>query len=148
MKTNRHFLLWVVAFLLMPFFANAQQSKQIMLAGYKLKPVVGTSGSGVLTVTIKDDTLRVHGDFANLMSTYTGAYIMAGTPGDNGNSLYTLEVKTNDDETGGTLEATDNTFVLNDAQISLLKKGNLYVVVSSSDHQNGEIAASIPPMGS
>jgi len=148
MKSIRHLLFLVLAvFLFVPFSANAQQSKEVMLAGYKLHPKVGTTGSGFFTLELNGDTLQVHGDFSNLMSSYTGAYIMAGKIGSNANALYSLEVTTNDQQTSGKLKASDNTFVLNEAQKDLLKEGNLYFLVSSSEHQNGELAAPIPPMG-
>ncbi|MGD8748867.1 MAG: CHRD domain-containing protein [Balneolaceae bacterium] len=134
-------------FLLIPHATNAQQSKKVMLAGYKQHPAVGTSGSGMFTVKLQGDTLLVQGDFSKLMSRFTGAYIMVGKPGEKGNALYTLKVKTNEKHTGGTLTAEGNTHVLNEAQKALLKKGNLYFLVASAKHPNGEIVSPIPPMG-
>lgn len=146
-RLYRLLLVAIMALTVMPFSVHAQQSRQVMLAGYKQHPAVGTSGSGMFTVELNGDTLRVHGEFSDLMSNYTGAYIMVGKPGGKGNALYTLEAKSDEKKTGGKLLAKDNTFILNDAQKELLKKGNLYFIVSSAEHQNGEIASPIPKMG-
>jgi len=148
MRPLRNWLILATTTLILsPFVTHGQQSKKIILAGYKMHPAVGTSGSGIFTVTLDGDTLRVQGDFSKLMSNYTGAYIMVGKPGDKGNVLYTLEVKPNEQKTGGKLKAKDNTFVLNEAQKALLRQGNLSFIVSSAEHQNGEIVAPIPAMG-
>lgn len=148
MRTKKKILPFVVIVLFMaPFVVYGQQSRKIMLAGYKMHPVVGTSGSGMFTLKLKGDTLQVQGNFSDLLSNYTGAYIMVGKPGGKGNALYTLEVEINEDHTGGTLKAKDNAYILNEAQKDLLKKGDLSFIVSSAEHQNGEIAAPIPPMG-
>ncbi|NIT62065.1 MAG: hypothetical protein GWN00_39485, partial [Aliifodinibius sp.] len=55
---------------------KAQQSKKIILAGYKHKPPVSTTGSGLATVTLHGDTLTVKGKFEDLSTNYSGAYLM------------------------------------------------------------------------
>ncbi|WP_372635080.1 CHRD domain-containing protein [Fodinibius sp.] len=129
-----------------PQTAYPQQSRQIMLAGYNHEPPVSTSGSGMVTVSFNQDTLRVEGDFSDLTSRYRGAYVMVGEKGEAGNMLFRLNVEPSEDRTGGTIKAEDNAFSLNDAQKPLLKKGELYINVTSSNHAKGELRGQIPPM--
>lgn len=126
--------------------AYSQQSRQVIIAGYNHEPPVRTSGSGVVTVSFKNDTLRVNGDFSDLTSAYRGAYIMVGKKGMPGNMLFRLNVEPNDDRTGGVLKARDNAFFLNDVQKPLLKNGELYINVTSTNHSTGELRGQIPPM--
>lgn len=129
-----------------PHPAYSQQSRQIMLAGYNHEPPVSTSGSGMVTVSFKKDTLRVEGDFSDLTSRYRGAYVMVGEKGEAGNMLFRLNVEPNEDRTGGMIKAEDNAFPLNDAQKPLLKKGELYINITSNDHARGELRGQIPPI--
>lgn len=124
----------------------SQQSRQLMLAGYNHEPPVSTSGSGVVTVSFKQDTLRVDGDFSDLTSPYRGAYVMVGEKGETGNMLFRLKVEPIEDRTGGIIKGKDNAFPLNNAQKPLLKNGELYINVTSSNHSQGELRGQIPPM--
>lgn len=131
-----------------PPASYSQQSHKIIIAGYKHDPSIGTSGSGIITVHYQNDTLRVEGKFSDLMGRYWGAYIMVGKKGEYGNMLYRLHVKPNEEQTGGTLSAKKNTFVLNDAAKELLKNGELFINITSSEHTSGELRGQIPPMKS
>lgn len=126
--------------------AFSQQSRQIILGGYNHKPPVKTSGSGVVTVTFKQDTLRVKGDFSDLKGPYRGAYIMVGEKGETGNMLFRLKVEPNEERTGGVIKARDNAFPLNDVQKPLLRNGELYINITSSNHSRGELRGQIPPI--
>lgn len=127
--------------------AHAQQSKKITLAGYKHNPPVRTSGVGTATVTLHGDTLIVKGKFKNLSGNYSGAHIMVSLRGEGGNQLYRLKVNLNDNKTGGKLEAKENRFVLSKTEKQLLKKGDLYLNISSFEHQRGELRGNIGPLG-
>src|SRR5699024_4948287 len=117
-----------------------------ILGGYNYDPAVRTSGSGMVTVTLRQDSLYIKGDFSNLTSSYRGAYIMVGKKGQTGNMLHRLKVNLNGDRTGGTLEVKNNAFTLNDAQKQLLKNGELYINIISQKHSHGELRGQIPPM--
>ena len=122
----------------------AQRSQTLMLAGYKHKPPVRTSGSGMATVTLKGDTLKVKGDFEDLTGNYSGAYIMVSLRrGEGGNQLHSLKANLNAEKTGGTLEADENTFALSKAEKELLKKGRLYINICSFENRNGELRGDI-----
>jgi hypothetical protein len=126
---------------------KAQQSKKIILAGYKHKPPVSTTGSGLATVTLHGDTLTVQGKFEDLSTNYSGAYLMVSIRGQGGNQLYRLKADLNDKKTGGKLLGKQNRFILSPAQKALLKKGELYINISTFDNQKGELRGNIGPMG-
>ncbi|WP_138431775.1 CHRD domain-containing protein [Fodinibius saliphilus] len=130
-----------------PQKSQAQESKMITLAGYKMKPSVPTSGSGTATVKLKGDTLSVHGDFENLTNRFSGAYIMVDIRGEGGNQLFRLKADLNDEQTGGMFKEKKNRFGLSPAEKMLLKKGKLYITINTFEHQNGEIGSDIPKMG-
>jgi len=147
MKTS--ILLLVVLFLgsiAMPPSVHAQQSQNITLAGYKMKPRVATSASGVADITLDSDTLTIGGEVSDLMNSYSGAYIMVNIRGEGGNKLYSLTVDLNDQKTGGTFPAEDNRFVLSPSEKALLKKGELFITVNTYEHQRGEIRGDIAAM--
>lgn len=127
--------------------AKAQQSKKIILAGYKHKPPVSTTGSGMATVTLHGDTLTVKGKFEDLSANYSGAYLMVTIRGQGGNQLYRLKVELNEEKTGGKLIGKQNRFVLSPAQKALLRKGELYIIISSFENQKGELRGNIGPLG-
>ncbi|MCW9707027.1 CHRD domain-containing protein [Fodinibius salsisoli] len=137
-------LIIVVYFGMQPEPAKAQQTKRVILAGYKHSPSVATSGSGLITVSAKGDTLWVNGEFSDLTSTYTGAYIMIGKEGEYGNMLFRLTVDLNDERTGGVLKKKANTYTLSEAQKPLLKNGELFINIISADHRKGELRGQIP----
>lgn len=126
---------------------KAQQSKKIILAGYKHKPPVSTTGSGMATVTLHGDTLTVKGKFEDLSANYSGAYLMVTIRGQGGNQLYRLKVELNEEKTGGKLIGKQNRFVLSPAQKALLRKGELYIIISSFENQKGELRGNIGPLG-
>lgn len=131
---------------LAPETAYPQQSSTIILAGYNHAPPVSTPGSGLVTVSFKKDTLRLDGDFSDLTSPYLGAYVMVGEKGEDGNVLLRLNAELNENRTGGVIKRANNVFSLNEAQKQLLKKGELYINITSSDHSHGELRGQIPPM--
>ncbi len=131
-----------------PTSVSAQQSRNITLAGYKMKPRVATSGSGVVDVTLRGDTLSVTGEFSDLMGQYSGAYIMVNIRRESGNQLYNLTAEVSDDKKSGTFKAKENRFVLSPSEKALLKKGELFITVNTFDHQRGEIRGDIGAMGS
>lgn len=126
--------------------STAQQAHKIILAGYNHSPSISTSGSGMATVSFKNDTLRVKGDFKNLVDAFRGAYIMVGEKGEAGNMLFRLEVEVNEERTGGLIKPKNNAFTLNDAQKPLLKNGELFINITSYEHPSGELRGQIPGM--
>ncbi|MDZ7682949.1 MAG: CHRD domain-containing protein [Fodinibius sp.] len=136
----------VLTFLIFPEPTQAQQKQRIILAGYKHKPPVPTTGSGMVTVSFKNDTLTVDGSFEELTSQYSGGYLMVSLRGESGNQLYNLKADLNEQKTGGTFKPADNTFALTKAEIKLLKNGEMYINISSFDNQRGELRGNISAM--
>lgn len=126
---------------------QAQQSKKIILAGYHHKPPVPTTGSGLATVQLYGDTLSVRGKFKDLTGNFSGAYLMVSIRGQGGNQLYRLKADLNNEKTGGTFIREENRFILSPSEKALLKKGDLYINVSSFENQKGELRGNIGPMG-
>lgn len=148
MKIRVSFLAIVATLFLMisTITVKAQQSRELMLAGHKMDPPVGTGASGMVTVTLKNDTLSVTGDFSDLMSNYFGAYIMAEIRGKAGNVLYRLKADLDEEKTSGTFKESKNSFKLSPQELTMLREGKLFITVSSFDHKRGEIRSKIPPI--
>lgn len=125
---------------------HAQKNATVLLAGYNQIPPVTTSGTGSVTVTLRDDTLNVEGSFSELSSVYYGGYIHYGNKDERGNQLIRLEPDLNEDQTGGSFDPEKNQWVLNDSQLKALANGRLYINIYSYDHQTGELRGQIPPM--
>lgn len=123
--------------------AGAQQSTELFLEGYKVQPKVNTSGSGKLTASFHNNSLTIKGSFEYLSSAYSGAYIMLTVRGGAGNQIFSLTANLNDDRKGGKFHPEENSFKLSDTQIKLLKDGQFYVLLSTHEHQGGELRANI-----
>lgn len=151
MKTLHTFcyslVLLTIASFILPQQVQAQQSTEVLLAGYKMEPRVGTTGSGLATIERSGDTLRVHGEFSDLMSPYSGAYIMGEIMGKSGNVIYRLNAELKEGKKAGVFKKEENTFVLSPAQKKMLREGQLFLTVATNDHSRGEIRAKIPPLG-
>lgn len=143
MKRNTIFLLILAIVALLPALSLAQQTERIILAGYKLEPAVPTAASGLVVVELKNDSLQISGDFSELSAPFYGAYIMFGEKGEAGNQLFTLNVNLDEDKTSGVLKAEENTFELSPVEKNLLQAGKLYILISSFNHQHGEIGGRI-----
>lgn len=151
MRKLSNILAWLLILssiiLIIPEQTCGQQSQEIILAGYNHEPPVSTPGTGLATVKLHGDTLKVGGDFENLTSPFSGAYIMVSLRGQPGNQLYRLKVKLNEEKTGGTLNTEENSFELTPAEKKLLQKGELYINITSSDNRKGELRGDIRAMG-
>ncbi|HET6528699.1 MAG TPA: CHRD domain-containing protein [Balneolaceae bacterium] len=137
------FLLILAIAACLPAPSLAQQTERIILAGYKLEPAVPTAASGLAVVELKNDSLQISGDFSELSAPFYGAYIMFGEKGEAGNQLFTLNVNLSENRRSGVLKADENTFVLSLLEKKLLQAGKFYILISSFDHQHGEIGGRI-----
>ncbi|WP_441001039.1 CHRD domain-containing protein [Fodinibius sp. SL11] len=141
-------LLLVVSWILGDHTAvQAQQSKKIILAGYKHKPPVATTGSGLATIQLHGDTLTVKGKFKDLTGNFSGAYLMVSLRRKGRNQLYRLKADLNEEKTGGTFIGEENRYVLSASEKALLKRGDLYINISSFKNKQGELRGNIGPMG-
>lgn len=139
----------VTVMLLLPVFgenAVAQSSVEVTLAGYKMVPLVHSPGSGVLTVTLRSDTLFVEGSFQDLRGFYRSSSIHYGSTRESGHRLLGLRVRPDEDRKGGEFLVEQNAFALRPSLLEALGDGRLYIIVASDRFQHGEMRGQIPPM--
>ena len=128
--------------------AVGQQSYTLILAGYKAVPPVKTAAEGTLEITLRNDTLVVSGSFENLSDYYYGSAIYYGEKGKQGNQLFRLDVDLGEGNTSGKIRAEKNRFMLKEGMLKALSNGNLFIAISSFEHQRGELRAQLPPIQS
>ncbi|TVR32655.1 MAG: CHRD domain-containing protein [Balneolaceae bacterium] len=124
----------------------SQTTYEVNLAGYNMIPPVRTAATGILEVTVHNDSLFVSGEFRDLRGQYWATYIHYGKEGETGNRLIQLRADVNEEKNGGELKKERNSFELRPAIRRALQEGNLYVVISSNRNQDGEIRGQIPRM--
>lgn len=140
-------VVWILMFILAPFSTLlAQQTAEVLLAGYKHVPSVNSPGSGLMNVTLQSDTLFVEGSFQDLRGNYRSSAIYYGSQGENGNRLFGLKVQIDEDRKGGTFMKEENHFALRPTLREALKQGDLYINIATHRNQLGEIRGQIPPM--
>ncbi len=106
--------------------------------------LVGTradrSGSGSVTVTLEDNTLKLQGSFSGLLAVPTGARLHMGSlPGVRGPVIADLNVSP---DTTGTVSGTVQ---LNPQQLAVLRKGGLYIEIDSGKAPEGDLWGWIMP---
>jgi hypothetical protein len=106
--------------------------------------LVGTradrSGSGSVTATLEDNTLKLQGSFSGLLAVPTGAHLHMGSlPGVRGPRIADLSVSP---DTTGTLSGTVQ---LNSPQLLALRKGGLYIEIDSDKAPEGDLWGWIMP---
>jgi hypothetical protein len=124
----------------------AQQTRSVDLAGYNKVPSVRTPATGTLEVSVEGDSLFVTGPFEDLRGHYWSAFIHYGSERESGNRLLRLKPELNEEKNGGEFKREDNGFELRPSQRDALREGKLYIQISSSRHQGGEIRGQIPAM--
>jgi len=126
--------------------AEAQEKYEVMLLGKNQVPTVETPAGGLLEVWIKNDTLYVSGEFESLEGPYRSGSIHQGRRNETGNQLYRLKAELNDGNTSGVFKPEDNAFPLSEAVLNALRDGEMYINISSFEHQFGEIRGQIPKL--
>lgn len=115
------------------------------LSGSNEVPEVQTDATGMVTVTLRGDSIHVKGEFSGLGSEYTASHIHKGAKGENGSPIQPLEPTLGADKTSGSWDAT---FSLDEQNIAALKADSLYINVHSAEHKPGEIRGQLSPTGS
>ncbi|RVU42190.1 CHRD domain-containing protein [Lujinxingia sediminis] len=116
------------------------------LAGDFMEPSVASTGRGKIDVALDDDdTLRIEGDFDNLVAdlrSFGGGavHLREDTDDEIGRSLFTFDVEVDDDDRGGNFsEAID----LNADQLQAFRAGRYYLTVHSVAYPDGELRAQL-----
>ena len=106
------------------------------LTGSEEVPSVETTARGNITLAIRGDSIYAEGQFSGLGSAYSASHIHIGAEGENGKPIVTLDPEIGPDSTSG---SWDDSYKLDQSQLSALKAGSLYVNVHSRNHESGEI---------
>lgn len=142
MKSGKKIFLTILV-LLFTAPLSAQDKKRIILTGLEVVPDVHTPASGGGEAWIESDTLYVRVEFENLMAPYFAANIHYGEEGEIGNPIYSLNPDLAENQRSGIFDPDKNKFALNDAMKEAFKSGNLYITISSREHQRAEIRGQI-----
>ena len=122
----------------------AQNSGEVILAGYNQVPAVQSSGTGVIRVEVRSDTLFVEGSFQDLNGMYRSAGIYHGRESESGNRLRGLSPDLEEDRSGGSFDSERNYFELRPSILEALQQGRLYINITTDRHRQGEIRGQIP----
>lgn len=139
-------ILIVIVSLLTAYPLLAQHTVHVNLAGFNHSPMVRTPASGFVQITFENDSLYVEGEFSDLRGPYWASFIHYGAPGKTGHRMFRLKAEIGEDKHSGTFNREENAFKLTEAHTDALRKGLLYINISSARFQHGEIRGQIPPM--
>jgi hypothetical protein len=120
------------------------QSYRAVLTGRGEVPPVLTSAHGVVTATLKSDTLIVSGSFSGLTGDLAtniagGGHIHMAYAGRNGGVIFPLNIDTDSTLRNGSFSADSNRFLLSAGQLNALNERALYINVHSTTHTGGEL---------
>jgi hypothetical protein len=113
---------------------------------------VTTTGTGTVSAVLLGNMLTVSGSFSGLSSDFNaniagGAHLHLGLAGTSGAVAFPLTTNVDADLRGGTFNAADNTFTLDDDQITALVARSIYINIHTMDFGGGEIRGQLIPSG-
>lgn len=120
------------------------------LSGANEVPALATPASGAMKFELVGNILTASGRFDDLQGTFAadiagGAHIHLAPVGENGGVEILLTTALDEDQLGGSYEASENTFELTDDQVAALRSGNFYVNIHSEFSRSGELRGQILP---
>mgnify|MGYP002152279508 CR=1 FL=1 len=150
MQTLRHLLLLVLTLGLAASTAQAQTVFEAQLSGRNEVPSVISPATGSVIAVLTGDQLVVTGSFDDLQSAVDenimgGAHLHFGYAGQNGGIAIGLTPSLFIGGRGGTFEAADNTFTLNDEQMNALMERRMYVNIHTENQPAGELRGQVVP---
>lgn len=109
-----------------------------------------SDGGGQVDAVLSGDTLKVSGAFREMIGAFDptimgGAHLHLGLPGENGGIAITLNTRPDEDLSGGVFLESENTFVLESAQIDALRNRGMYVNIHTTSYPNGELRGQLLP---
>ncbi|TXD42789.1 CHRD domain-containing protein [Lujinxingia vulgaris] len=116
------------------------------LAGDFMEPVVASTGTGDIDVALDDDdTLRIEGDFDNLVADLRefgggAVHLREDTDEETARSLFTFDVEVDDDDRGGSFSENID---LTEDQVQDFRAGRYYITVHSAAYPDGELRAQL-----
>ncbi|MEM9886490.1 MAG: CHRD domain-containing protein, partial [Bacteroidota bacterium] len=125
----------------------SQTTYNALLTGRNEVMPVLTSATGSVVATLTGNELVVTGEFQNLSEAaiQEGANIHIGMAGQEGAVILGLIPSLRDGQTSGTFNAGLNTFSLGQEQIDLLNARELYINITSTAFESGEIRGQLLP---
>lgn len=115
---------------------QAEEVFEASLEGANQVPEVETDANGFFTVVLREDSIHVSGEFADLRGEYVASHIHMGAEDENGDPIQPLDPELGEENRSGTW---DGAYSVDEDFISALKGDSLYVNVHSEEHQKGEI---------
>lgn len=141
-------LLAVIAFMLgFVYPGYGQQVYTANLSGINEVPAGKSLGTGTVHVVLRGDSIKVYGEFKQLVGNYTASHIHMAAAGQNGSVVFPLDPKVDTDQKGGTYDSLNNKFKLTADEKTALMDGNLYINIHSSDYASGELRGQLFPDG-
>ena len=116
------------------------------LAGDFMEPAVASTGTGDIDVALdEDDTLRIEGDFDNLVADLRefgggAVHLREDTDEETARSLFTFDVEVDDDDRGGSFSENID---LTEDQVQDFRAGRYYITVHSAAYPDGELRAQL-----
>ncbi len=124
----------------------AQTQFQARVSGSNEVPSVNSHGTGMITVTLTGDHIKVTGHFSGLGSDYKASHIHFGNAGSNGNPVFELKPIIGKDKRSGTYTADKNTFEISQKEIKALQEGRMYINIHSQENVAGELRGQLLPI--
>ncbi|MEM9931871.1 MAG: CHRD domain-containing protein, partial [Bacteroidota bacterium] len=128
---------------------NCETSFTAQLTGMSQSPCpVTTTGVGAVEITLDGNTIRVTGTFSRLSADYDvdlGAHLHLAAAGQTGPILFALTPSLTTDLRSGQFAVANNTFELNEDQLTALRYRKFYVNIPTLDHPAGEIRGQCLP---
>ena len=112
--------------------------------------IISTAHGALVLELMDDDMLVVTGSFNELSAKLDetaqgGAHLHFGLPGQNGPIDILLNPTVGNDSLSGVFRSEDNTFELDDEQVSALRSGEYYANIHSDNYPAGEIRGQVLP---
>ena len=132
---------------------NSDSYLQANLLGSNEVPSINTEASGNLVFELTGDVLTVSGSFDDLAGDVAieiagGAHIHDAVAGRNGGVVFVLNLTLDADNRGAVIEAANNAFILDAAQLATLMADGNYINVHSSAFMSGELRGQVTPISS
>ncbi len=111
---------------------------------------ISSTGQGAFKLELNGDQLSLSGSFSDLTAEFDpavagGSHLHEAPTGANGAIIFELVPELGDDNLSGVYQVRDNTFSLDEAQMTALKEGRLYFNIHTTDFPGGELRGQVLP---
>lgn len=121
------------------------------LSGHNEVLPIATNATGFVSAGLNGNELTVTGAFEGLSSPLAveiamGAHLHVGYAGQNGPVQFPLTASLSEDSLSGAFSAEDNTFILSNDELELLRGRQIYVNIHSLNFPGGELRGQLVPV--